>query len=231
MSAALQEVVAEEMPDGPRGVVSPPAGFNHKAVFSGTSRHKITDQRFAQQDTDPDLARSLAQSGHHPSSEQNPSAAAKPNLLAQPLNIPGAVLGSLGGILLINFCASMFSALTQVNIYRYGWAFEIFLAAGFLAMLMWAVETYWLLVPTLILLGNALLLAYSALTGRWSDWAFLWLLEPLIVAVAIIVPMQMKRSAAEPKFLAHAGGAILSLTALFLASTTCLFALAASLLR
>jgi hypothetical protein len=125
----------------------------------------------------------------------------------------------------------MLSSLTNLSLFRYGWAFEIFLVAGFLSMLMWAVQTYWLLVPILILVGNALLLAYSALTGRWNDWAFLWMLEPLIVAAAITLPFQLSRSTAEPKFLARAGGALLSLITLFLASFTCLLAVAASLLR
>jgi tRNA A-37 threonylcarbamoyl transferase component Bud32 len=225
MAAALQQV--SSLPDGARGMLPAPLGIAPGAVFSGTSRHRITDARFAQQDTDPDLARSLAAAG--PSAET--PATGWRAWLGRPINTTGAILGSLGVAFLVNFGASMFSTLTNLNLYRFGWAFEIFLLAGFLAMLMWAIQTVWLLVPTLIVLGNGLLLAYAALTGRWGDWVFLWMLEPLIIAGAIILPLMIKRRSAGPEFLARAGGALLSLLALLLIAGTCLASALASLMR
>jgi hypothetical protein len=46
----------------------------------------------------------------------------------------------------------------------------------------------WLLIPGGIVLGNGYLFSYYALSGNWQDWTFLWPLEPLLVAGAIIAP-------------------------------------------
>jgi hypothetical protein len=44
-----------------------------------------------------------------------------------------------------------------------------------------------------MIMGNGLLLAYYALTERWQDWAMLWPLEPLIIAVSIIAPFWLMK--------------------------------------
>ena len=233
MAAALQQVTPEELPEGPRGVVPPPYGFDPKKVFSGAARKQITDQFFTQQDTDPDLARTLENKSDalpsQPIAEQLPSQLQK--LISKRLNVPGAVLGSLGVILLINLCASMNLAITGLNVYRYGWAFEIFLVAGFLAMIMWAVQKHWMLVPIIILFGNAMILSYCAISGRWSDWIFLWMFEPLIVGAAVYIPLQLARKASDSSFWARAGGAITVALSLLLASSTCGLAVIVALFR
>jgi serine/threonine protein kinase len=237
MIAALEQVTPEELPDGPRGVVPPPQGFDPKAVFSGESRREITDQSFTQQDTDPDLARTLE--GKIPAPRAQTVSAPLPlpsplqNLIAKPLNVPGAVLGSLAAILVVNLCASMNLSITGLNVYRYGWAFEIFLAAGFLAMIMWAVEKHWMLVPIIILFGNAMILAYCSITGRWSDWLFLWMLEPLIVGAAVTIPLQIARKATEADHAlwARTTGVATVITSILLASSTCGLALIVGLFR
>lgn len=232
MVAALEQVTPEELPDGPRGVVPPPRGFDPKAVFSGASRKQITDQVFTQQDTDPDLARTLERESARPTpptAEQLPSQLQK--LISKPLNVPGAVLGSLGAILLVNLCATMNLSITGLNVFRYGWAFEIFLLAGFLAMIMWAVQKHWMLTPIIILFGNAMILSYCAITGRWSDWLFLWMFEPLIVAAAVYIPLQLARKASDTNFWARAGGAVTVAMSLILASSTCGLALIVALFR
>jgi len=133
---------------------------------------------------------------------------------------------------LINFCVSMLSTLTRINIYQYGWAFEIFLTAGFLSMIMWSVETHWILIPVLILFGNAFLLAYSSITGRWGDWAFLWMLEPLIIAVAVSLPINLgQRNRAQLRPIGRASGMLFSLLSLLFAGSTCLLSMVAGLLR
>jgi serine/threonine protein kinase len=233
MVAALEQVTPEELPDGPRDVVPPPYGFDPKAVFSGASRKQITDQFFTQEDTDPDLARTLeGKSEAYPS---QPAARPLPNqlqtLISKPLNVPGAVLGSLGAILLINLCATMNLSITGLNVYRYGWAFEIFLLAGFLSMIMWAVQKHWILVPIIILFGNAMILSYCAITGRWSDWIFLWMFEPLIVGAAVYIPLQLAKKAPDTCLWARAGGAVTVAMSLVLASSTCGLALIVALFR
>jgi len=233
MIAALEQVMPEELPAGPRGVVPPPSGFDSKAVFSGAARRQITDQSFTRQDTDPDLARTLEgkSAADWPQLVDQKLPAQLQTLIAKPLNGPGAVLGSLGAILLINLCATMNLSITGLNVYRYGWAFEIFLFAGFLAMLMWAVEKHWMLTPIIIFFGNAMLLSYCAITGRWSDWVFLWMFEPLIIGAAVYLPLQIAKRVSDPSAWARAGGAATALLSLLLASSTCGLALIVALFR
>jgi hypothetical protein len=47
------------------------------------------------------------------------------------------------------------------------------------------------MIPSGIFLGNAFILAYCALTGRWGDWSFLWMLELLIIFVSVFIPVQI----------------------------------------
>jgi hypothetical protein len=183
-------------------------------------------------DTDPDLARTLERESAHltpPATQPLPNQLQK--LIAKPLNVPGAVLGSLGAILLINLCATMNLSITGLNVYRYGWAFEIFLLAGFLSMIMWAVQKHWILVPIIILFGNAMILSYCSITGRWSDWIFLWMFEPLIVGAAVYVPLQLAKKAPDTGLWARAGGAVTVAMSLVLASSTCGLALIVALFR
>jgi serine/threonine protein kinase len=234
MAAALEQVTPEELPEGPRGVVPPPYGFDPKKVFSGAARKQITDQFFTQEDTDPELARTLEGEGK-PQPQPAGDPAAQPNLLQKVvekrLNVPGAVLGGLGAILFINLCAAMNLAITGLDVYSYGWAFEIFLFAGFLAVIMWAVQKHWMLVPIIIIFGNAMILSYCAITDRWSDWIFLWMLEPLIVGAAVYIPLQLARKASDTSFWARAGGAITVALSLLLASSTCGLAVIVALFR
>jgi hypothetical protein len=232
MVAALEQVMPEELPAGPRGVVPPPQGFDPKAAFSGSDRQRVTDQFFTQQDTDPDLARTLERERSAQASLANPALPEKlQDLVSKPLNVANAILGWLGLALVINLCASMNLAITGLNVYQFGWAFEIFLLAGFLAIIMWSVQKHWMLVPVLILFGNALVLAYCAITGRWSDWIFLWMLEPLIVGAAIYIPFQLTRKASDPKLWARVSGIALVITSLLLTSFTCGLGMLASLFR
>jgi serine/threonine protein kinase len=218
MTDALAQISPEEVPEGARDALNPASGYGPKAVFSGTSRQKISDLHLASQDTDPDLTPPAPQPGSSLS-------------LPRPLNVTGAVLAGLSAILLINFFASMLTSASGINIYQRGWPFELFLLAGFLAVLMWAVETPWLLIPIFILLGNALLLAYSAISGRWADWVFLWMLEPLIIGAAIYTPIVLKKKRAQLSSVTRGGGALLSLLSILLAGATCALTLAAAALR
>jgi len=226
MAAALEQVTPEELPEGPRGIVPPPYGLTPKRFFRVLRASKLP--------TSLSPSRILPRPGPHTEGKNGalpsqPIAQKLPGqvqaLISKPLNVPGAVLGSLGAILLINLCASMNLAITGLNVYRYGWAFEIFLVAGFLAMIMWAVQKHWMLVPIIILFGNAMILSYCAITGRWSDWVFLWMLEPLIVGAAVYIPLQIAKRVPDPSFWARAGGAATVFMSLLLASSTCGLAL------
>jgi hypothetical protein len=96
---------------------------------------------------------------------------------------------------------------------------------------MWAVETHWLLIPIIFLFGNALMLAYSSISGRWADWVFLWMLEPLIIGAAIYTPIVLKKKRALLSSVTRGGGALLSLLSILLAGATCALTLAAAALR
>lgn len=75
-----------------------------------------------------------------------------------------------------------------------GWAelWPGFLALGALAfylpILIWWERREglsWLAVPGSILLVNAAICYYNALTGDWDAWAYLWALEPLSVGLGL----------------------------------------------
>jgi hypothetical protein len=88
-----------------------------------------------------------------------------------------------------------------------------------------------MLVPIIIIFGNAMILSYCAITGRWSDWFFLWMLEPLIVGAAVYIPLQLARKVSDTSFWARAGGAITVALSLLLASSTCGLAVIVALFR
>jgi len=227
MSAVLRQIEPQDLPKGTRRLASSAPEIDTHAVFSGTARQQIKDQHFAELDTDPDLARSL-----NPALPPVETKTTGPlhSLFLRPVNTAGTILSGLGAILFINFLTSMLSTLTGINIYSRGWAFELFLASGFLAVIMWAVETHWLLIPILIIMGNALLLAYTALSGRWNDWIFLWMLEALIIGAAIAIPIRIQRLP-NLKFLTRSLSALILLICVILTGLICLLALLIGLLQ
>ena len=70
----------------------------------------------------------------------------------------------------------------------YTWPMELVLMGVLFFSLLVESSNIWLLIPGGMIMGNGLLLAYFALTGRWQDWALLWPLEPLLIAFSIIAP-------------------------------------------
>jgi len=60
----------------------------------------------------------------------------------------------------------------------------------------------WLLIPGGLLLGEAILLGYYALTGRWGDWVFLWPLQVFLVFGVLGFTISRAASAKEPAALA-----------------------------
>jgi serine/threonine-protein kinase len=230
MAAALQTAVASGLPDGPRPVLPPPGGVS-QAVFSGKARGQIVDKDFAEGDTAIDavtLPPGAGASTPPVSAFALPAAFAPLEKLAdQRPRILLAVFGGLGAIVLANFFAAMLTA-TGLSVYRYGWAFEIFLLAGFLTGIGWSLRNPWLLTPAIILVGNAFILAYCAITGRWGDW-FLWMLEPFFVAAAIMLPNAIHKGGDR----AQAALANMSFAALtvLLACLTCSLSLVALVIR
>jgi len=207
-----------------RGMVSPPEGFAPQVVFSGDSRQQIANRRVASDDTDPDI-QPMASDAKRPStaasSLQGPVMMRMNRLIENPPSVVGAVFTGLGLILVFNMFAVMILTLTGQNIWPIGWTFEVYLAAAFFTLLAWSLRTPWLLTPAIIIFGNAVILSYCALTGRWQDMAFLWMFEPAIIAAAILLPMKLKQRVERGTHWTRATSLGLSLLAVVLAIGTC----------
>ena len=232
MAVALQEV-AEKLSDEKRQAVLPPEGFAPQVVFSGDSRQHIVDRQVASEDTDMDI-QPVA------SVENKPSIAASKSkgfdakrlnqIIENPPSVVMSVLYGLGLFLIFNMFAAMVLSITRQNIWNVGWAFEIYLAAAFFTLLAWSLHQPWLLTPAIIIFGNAVILSYTALTGRWNDWAFLWMLEPIIIAAAILIPMKLQRRAEDKIYLTRALSLLLTVLAVLLTISTCWFSFIVDLL-
>ena len=210
--------------DETRGMVSPPEGFAPQMVYSGDSRQRIPNRQVASEDTDPDI-QPVASVANRPAiaaaSPQVPVAKRLNRLIENPPSVVGAVFTGLGLILIFNMFAIMVVTVTRQNIWNIGWTFEVYLAAAFFTLLAWSLRNPWILNPVIIIFGNAVILSYCALTGRWQDWVFLWIFEPMILAVAILLPMNLKRRIERGTYWTRASSLGLSLLAVLLAIGTC----------
>jgi serine/threonine-protein kinase len=231
MAAALESL---KLSDEARPMVPPPEGYAPQVVFSGNSRQRIADRQIAAEDTDMDI-RPAPSGGNAPaitaSSPQGPTATRLNRLIENPPSALNAILTSLGLFLVFNLFAAMVISVTGQNVYNIGWAFEIYLAAGFFTLLAWALKKPWLLTPAIILFGNAVILSYCALTGRWQDWIFLWMFEPLVVAAAILIPIRLSKNRERGAYWTSASSLLLTGLALLLAISTCWLSFIINLFR
>ena len=182
----LQDVSGEA-----RMRITPPGRIAPQIVFSGDSRQQIANQRLADADTDNDIQPVVFETGSKPERTQLPWVN---KVVENPPSVVNAILISLGLFLVFNMFAAMILTITRQNVWNIGWAFEIYLVAAFFTLLAWTLGKRWLLNPAIIIFGNAVLLSYTALTGRWQDWAFLWMLEPMIIAAAVLIPINLNRT-------------------------------------
>lgn len=233
MAFALQHALDQNPADSPRPVVPPPSGFQPQAVFSGAARKQISDHRFADADTNMDV--------RPPATQTDPGPESAPigqvthilrTFTPRPISPVSAVFASLVLMTVVNLMAAIAGTLTGVNVFAYGWAFEIFLVAGLLAFIGWGTQSPWLLVPGIIVFGHGALLAYSSITGRWSDWSFLWMFVPLIIGIAIYLPNKLsERPSEEIPTWGRLGGMALGLLAMAMAGLTCSLSIFISLFR
>jgi serine/threonine protein kinase len=194
------------------------------AVFSGTSKHAITDPSFAADDTDAHLSQHLAAEAptQPPQSFVQSVAAA----LKQPVvdgNVPGSVTTAFpGGVTTAALAFGLSLVVTNLLVvsigvatrnwgaYGYGWPFELCLVSMGLGLLMAALSAIWFFIPAGLLLGNGLLLAFYSLTGAWSYWAFLWPLEPVLVFAVIWLAIRWARQPESARRLAQRLGIIMA---------------------
>lgn len=229
MAAALQKSIATDLPAAARPLVPPPSGSSQQFVFSGMSRKQITDRHFADADTDAGL-KPLSDASYHPGHASpldhlfSTLTVTLGKLHIQKISVVTGVFGGLMLLTLANMMAIMFSMLGGNSIFPRAWPFEVFLAANLLMMIGWGAKKHWLMLPAGIVFGNALILTFCALTGRWSDWAFLWMLEPFIVGFAIAIPAKISRIEGASPVWAHAAGLILCIFSIAISSTTIIVA-------
>lgn len=213
-AAQMKEALGagKALSDEARPAIPPPGGIAPQVVFSGEARRRIPDHRFANEDTDQ--VRSLE-------GGEISSALPLSRVFDHPPSAQAAIITSLGALVLANIFAVMLLLSAGLNLFRLGWTFEIFLAAGFFTLLAWATQQPWLLTPAILLLGNAFVLTWCALTGRWQDWSFLWMLQPLFAAASVLTPLALRKRTPAVPSLTRAVSLYLSLSALFMALGAC----------
>jgi len=205
MLTALQGLDA---PEGTRPLVP------LQAVFSGKARQHITDGGFADGDTDPDVKLSTPQGA--PELSDLAPAPVSTGDFPPPINAVTAVFSTIGAFLIGNMLAIMAQTLFSIDVYSRAWPIELFLGTLLFTLLAWATQSVWLFIPGLMVFGNALLFAYTALTGNWDHWVFLGFLEPIIVFIAIYLPIQLSKSSQRVNQWARWGGMFLTLVSLSL---------------
>jgi len=227
MSAALLRVMEMPLADAPRGALAPPGGFAAGAVVSGAARQQIGNRELLEADTAAGGAGSLA---------PPPLTGAFQTIrrvTPAPVSPISSVFVSLTLFTLVNLLAAGVNRLATINVFDYGWSFEVFLVASLLAFIGWGTQTLWMLIPALLVFGNAILLAYTTLSGRWNLWVeVLWMLEPLVVGVSIYLPTKLnERPKPEVAIWGRFGGFALGVLAIFLACVTCALSIVVALAR
>jgi len=130
----------------------------------------------------------------------------------------GVGLAVLGAIVLVgagNLCMLMVEMPTgQWHIFERGWPLEILLAGWGMCAVMYVASSIWMLVPVGLTLGTGMLLAYSALTGNWQHWDFLWVFEVWIAVISMVVPVFVARRRRLARALSRILAVLLSLVAI-----------------
>jgi tRNA A-37 threonylcarbamoyl transferase component Bud32 len=187
------------------------------AVLSGTAREKVVDEEFAAEDTQMSLGHRLTPEAEAAIVEPVPGQPAKrvarreerldgkgaqravretaprrAGFAGEPRGGTRIILNAAGLVVVGNLAAILVGLITGWwGIYGRGWPFELLLVGLGLSMIMEATGSIWMLIPTAIVLGNGYLMSFYALTGLWRFWAFLWPLEPLLIAGTVLYTLRL----------------------------------------
>jgi serine/threonine protein kinase len=132
-----------------------------------------------------------------------------------------AIFGSLGIVAAGNLVAIFISGVfNNWSTYRIGWPMELFLVSASLFFIMALCKSIWLFIPAGILLANGILMAYSSLTGNWQQWAFLWVLEPWVIAATIVVSITLAKQPQNARRISRLLGWSLCVTSLTASTLT-----------
>jgi serine/threonine protein kinase len=155
------------------------------AVLSGTERQQIGDPDFAKDQTDTTLGQRLeAEDRARLPVEDVVRDLAES--VRRPLPLWRAIVGSVALLLVYNLLALWGAGMTGWwEIFQRGWPVELFLVALGLCLIMYASSNIWLLMPAGIVLGNGALFSYYVISNNWSQWAFCWPFEPLVISGAV----------------------------------------------
>jgi hypothetical protein len=168
-----------------------------RLVFSGQERQQIANTQFAEDDTDQGLEKKLSVDQTDIKRLQkkiHELLASLSNLRTPDIGLVRAAIFGGGALLLANLCAMTVSFATrQGAIYGRGWPMELLLVSILLALIMSATRSVALLIPVGIFFGNGVLFSYYSLTGFWFHWAFLWPLEPLLIAGVVFGTLWLVR--------------------------------------
>lgn len=222
MQAALEKVLESGLPQGERRIVLPPGGISPNAVFSGKARQQISGHRLTEEDTAVEMKLPAPEGRAESPPLSLPAVIEKFLPLIRPLSPVSAAFIGLVIFSAVNLFSAILGSASGYSVFQSGWAFEFFLVSSLLAFIGWGAQTSWMLTPGIIIFVNAGLLGYSALSGRWADWSFLWMFEPLIIGFAIYLPHKMtRRSDAEAQAWGRLSGMVLALLSILMACFTC----------
>jgi serine/threonine protein kinase len=201
--------------------VPPPGGFSQQAVFSGTSRKQISDHRFADADTDAGI-KPMGNATQFAPEVDSPFDSLFTTLTTSLSRIPvfrispaSAVFSGIALYIFVNFVIVMVDALSSQDVMARAWPIEVFLFASFLALIGWGTQKWGLMIPSGIVFGTGIILAYCSLTGRWGDWAFLWVAELLFIWLSIFIPVRVGQTPNAGPVWARVFGAAMPIVSLF----------------
>ena len=176
------------------------------AVFSGTARQKLADVAFAAEDTAATSQLSVTAAVAALKAAEPPGESVGVETAVSDATKPSAwpaIISSLALLGLVNALVIMFSGRAGPGwFFDRGWPIELLLLTVLFAQLMINRQTPWLFIPGGLLLSEGILLGYYALTGRWSDWAFLWPLQVFLVIGVLGYAISRASTTKEPEKLA-----------------------------
>jgi hypothetical protein len=211
----------------PLSFTTPEAPSESVVVVSGTAGGAQVDADLAEAETDITLGRQAAPATPTPS----PRAETPVDADGKPHPTGRAILLALGVLAVGNlFAVTLSSVLNNWAIFKRGWPMELLLAGGALFLMMGATQSIWLSIPASTVFSNGIILAYCTFTGNWAHWAFLWVVEPWVVAGSVMVSRLLAKQPAQAHRISHLLGWAGGITALFSVVAVQLSALALDLL-
>ena len=207
LSAAAQEtgIQVPETVNVPQGISpSAPSKTGPVAVFSGPARQQIPDAGFASGDTDITFGKKHP-TGLNRITEQVRDLFTPPAKIDQvnPKRVVAAALYSVGALVIVNMVLLWLGGIFGVKVWNHAWPLEIVAVGVLLSALMAALAIPWMLIPAGIVMANALLFTFYAMTGWWNLWTFLWPAEPLLVGLSIVAPFLLVRQGQRGNWLAR----------------------------